>query len=403
MISKILYPVTLTAALFTFCNASYAQLSQFPKIATYANEIGLPTEELTGASDLEIIFNDGELELKNREESRIRYHSDNNSITWSEGYSGTGGEESWYQKYYLLEDANEPTVLVLKEKATSERSYTVYREDVYNNAQDLAEEYGGSPDDYMEEGELMADKDYGLSDFNSQPHNYTELKVELTVYKKTNGKWQTISDVLPSDFADVCEKYYPLNRITKGEFLNLNAGYTVKFVEANKKIFDNWCNLDQYEVKQGEISIGCEDNPMFVLAWNGKKFVYDKKPSKTPKFKRLACESLDLTGNTIYTFKGNIGEGNAVNMKVRFKEIGRSNGIPKVKMTGDYGYTKGSGRMDIEGEFDLYLGEGIRFYRMKDGVKREEFVCFFEGCTMEGWWQHTKRMKSIHNFELTLE
>ncbi len=126
-----------------------------------------------------------------------------------------------------------------------------------------------------------------------------------------------------------------------------------------------------------------------------------------------SCSSIDFNSNKTYKFKGslkkfdfnnrfgyneNLIDSFEIQMDVKFTII-KEGDYPIVKMTGEYFYIGKGSKMPIEGEFSTKIDTPVRFYRNKNGVKREEFACYFIDYEFRGWWQHLERM-DIHKFTL---
>lgn len=310
--------------------------------------------------------------------------------------SGTGGSDDENFEFYLLPNADSPTILEIHSTASTARFSSIMME--ARGRYPIDEDKADTEAAEILEDELASyEVDILLNQYMAT--NYSSAGFSISVWQKQNNEWQNAKKALPTDWV---QKVCAHNLFFKKDDYGLTIDIpTQTMLDQQPEIVEFYygkdnspeSNLYLLNYEEGLLNIGNTANNCIQLQWNGKQFSYLNIPKNkvtTTPFVREACAPINAQ---TLTFTGKIDNQYDIQMELQIiKEYS------SLKGNGAYWYSAQNKKMAISTS-DLgqpILGSAVTLIRTKEDEMREQFMGIWTSdCKIEGQWTHFGTLKSV--------
>lgn len=391
------------------------KLAKLPALAQYINE--LKRYEGEDVNNGKLVEPSTILELKDdvviypqQEDDYSWYHKlehfDYQTASFKGGWEGTSGIYAWSSAYSLLsDDPQAPIVAVAFQSKMAYRGFQEYMEEQQELIEDLITK--GIEGDIEKIAASMQERDW-LGNAKGLDGEVDNHYMGIIIWQKKSGAWEDVTTAyMHKQIIYQLEEHFPFLS-NKEQETGQEYGYVLEEKlysdykhAANKIHYENWfgatdasINMD-LEVDGNDIVLQLTKDREIRWKWKEKAYQLINLPQKVALITTV-CKEIDWTTKGTYTFKGKIGK-HPITMEAILTPT-----ADNILLEGTYWYTnQKASKFEIKGQFHNDNDQQVTFYRMKKGVEREQFDCYFFNCRLEGWWQHLETME-IEQFSLEL-
>lgn len=373
-------------------------------MATYINELPFYEHQFPlGKARERLIFRADTIHFLEQTDGDYSYYNQLNNLNQQQaqfagGWYGTSGSQDWKATYQLLNNNEEaPVVLLAVQSKEAAGGYQASLESNYTDLEEMIEAGNTSidKDDLYDLAKDMTNIGRWISSLSGAYHNHD---LRFWVWQKQKGQWINItSKVFQLEMYATLTSSFPFLRQEKVEnapnsgFFLAEKMYSKEGLAQNKANWKHWFGVEElngisFEISTNTKSIQLEisKNKTIRWDWNGHDFTLNNLPNPIP-WKNEPCSNIDYSSPKKHTFVGTIAD-TPIKMEVSLNDG---------KILGNYWYVnKSNSIFPIAGDFEASTEATLRFYRLKNNVKREHFHAYFVDCQFKGWWQHQGTMKT---------